>query len=49
MAYLDRLFGSSRAPGVELAINNLASAVDEDELRVVMPNYLAAALAAYRF
>jgi hypothetical protein len=48
MAHLDRLFGSPRAPGVELAIDNLASAVGEDELRVAMPSYLASALAAYR-
>jgi hypothetical protein len=46
--FLDRLFGSPRALGVDLAVDNLASAVDEDELRVVMPAYLASMLAAYR-
>ncbi|WP_416902200.1 hypothetical protein [Micromonospora echinospora] len=45
--YLSDLFGAPRAPGVELAVENLASAVTEDELRVVMPAYLDAMLAAY--
>lgn len=46
--YLKRLFGNERAPGVDLAVENLVSAVTEDELRVVMPDYMDAVLEAYR-
>jgi hypothetical protein len=46
--YLAQLFGTPRAPGVDLAVDNLASAVDEDELRATMPGYLDLLLAAYR-
>ncbi len=48
MRYFDQLFGSPRARGVELAVDNLASAVPEDEIRAVMPLYVGAMLAAYR-
>ncbi|UQU64405.1 hypothetical protein COUCH_36540 [Couchioplanes caeruleus] len=48
MRYFDELFGAPRARGVELAVDNLASAAPEDEVRAVMPAYVRAMLAAYR-
>ncbi|WDZ85583.1 hypothetical protein [Micromonospora cathayae] len=46
--HLTDLFGAPRAPGVDLAVANLAGAVAEDEVRVLMPAYLDTALATYR-
>ncbi|GGM22828.1 hypothetical protein ACFFX1_10880 [Dactylosporangium sucinum] len=48
VGYLADLFGRPRARGVELAVQNLAAAVSEDELREVMPHYMDELLAAYR-
>lgn len=46
--YLQELFGADRAPGVELALKNLAFAVEEDELRFLMPSYLRTVVETYR-
>lgn len=45
--YLRRLFGTERAPGVDLDVDNLATAVPEDELRIVIPAYLKELLDIY--
>ncbi len=46
--YLERLFATPRARGVDLAVENVTGAIREDEVRALMPNYLAVLLAAYR-
>lgn len=46
--YLERLFATPRARGVDLAVKNVTGAIREDEVRALMPTYLAVLLAAYR-
>jgi hypothetical protein len=46
--HLQRLFATPRARGVDLAVENVTGAMREDEVRALMPNYLAVLLAAYR-
>ena len=46
--YLERLFATPRARGVNLAVENVTGAIPEDEVRALMPAYLGVLLTAYR-
>ncbi|PTA43737.1 hypothetical protein C8054_24260 [Micromonospora sp. RP3T] len=46
--HLEQLFATPYATGVELAVNNLASAVVEEEIRTLMPAFTGLMLETYR-
>ncbi|MER7166370.1 hypothetical protein ABT336_09935 [Micromonospora sp. NPDC000207] len=45
---LEKLFGTGRSRGVELAVTSLAGALDEDFIRELAPGYIASLMDAYR-
>ena len=47
VGYLQELFAYQRAPGVRLAIEALAGALDEEQIRVLAPAFIADLLSAY--
>jgi hypothetical protein len=47
VAYLREMFGHPRGPGVVLAVEALAGALDEEQVRVLAPAFMADLIGAY--